>query len=57
MRFGILLLEVLWGRSGVRPLVLWSDAGRLRKALYLDHSPKYSGTPYTTGAAPLRYRK
>jgi hypothetical protein len=21
------------------------------------HSPRYTGTPYTTGAAPFRYRK
>jgi hypothetical protein len=42
--------------------MVWSTHGLLQKERpprlpYLDHSPKYTGTPYTTGAAPLRYRR
>jgi hypothetical protein len=51
------------GRAGVRSLgsmvySSWPTTERRKASLLcLDHSPKYTGTPYTTGAAPLRYRR
>jgi hypothetical protein len=64
LRWNGIGLEFLWGIAGVRGSVCyglvysWPTTERRKASLLcLDHSPKYTGTPYTTGAAPLRYRR
>lgn len=51
--YGKSLFEMLGRRAGY---VLRSNATKETKA-YAAQSPKYTGTPYTTGAAPFRYRR
>jgi hypothetical protein len=50
-------MRTRWGTSFWFYGLLMASIRVQGKAAFLAHSPKYTGTPYTTGAAPLRYRK